>query len=74
MTRRDAEGNKGRQLGVCRADGGFSAFPYADDQADCYSEVLSDLSPSYTSHLLSDVRSHLGVRKVTSKLEIYEES
>lgn len=54
-------------LAVCSADGGFSVFLYADKEVDFYSEFLSALSLSYISHLLSDVHSHLGVRKVTSR-------
>lgn len=54
-------------LAVCNAGGGFSVFLYADKEVDFYSEFPSALSPSYISHLLSDVHSHLGVRKVTSR-------
>lgn len=48
-------------LAVCSADGRFLASLYAVEEVDFYSDFLSDPSPSYTSHLFSDVHSHLGV-------------
>lgn len=67
MTHCSAEDNNGRQLGCLQCRRWVLSLLYADKEVDFYSEFLSALSPSYISHLLSDVHSHIGVRKVTSR-------
>lgn len=67
MTHFDAEVTMADSLAVCGAGGSFLAFLYAVEEVDFYSDFLSDLSPSYASHLFSDVQPHVGVWKVISK-------
>lgn len=64
------EVTKADSLAVCSEGGRFLASLYAVEEVDFYSDFLSDLSPSYASPLFGGVvHSHLGVRKVTSKLD-----